>query len=134
MMGVVKLYYLKLKKKNIMGTHTWFVKDGDVQLELRKQNSMFTDDTPDEVYDEWQQKYKDNRIDGDKYFNLFRIRGNENNWDTIDEIYLRSYEESLKFIEDSEYEIVVGDYPMDEGMKLLKEYWEEYPNGMIYFG
>jgi hypothetical protein len=117
-----------------MGTHTWFVKDGDVQLELRKQNSMFTDDTPDEVYDEWRQKYKDNRIDGDKYFNLFRVRGNENNWDTIDELYLRSYEQTLRFIEDSEYEIVVGDYPWDEGMKLLKEYWEEYPNGMIYFG
>ena len=117
-----------------MGTHTWFVKDGDVQLELRKRNSMFTDDTPDEVYDEWRQKYNDNRVDGDKYFNLFRIRGNENNWDTIDELYLRSYEQTLNFIEDSEYEIVVGDYPWDEGMKLLKEYWEEYPNGMIYFG
>jgi hypothetical protein len=117
-----------------MGTHTWFVKDGDVQLELRNQNSMFTDNTPDEEYGKWRQKYNDNRVDGDKYFNLFRVRGNENNWDTIDEIHLRSYEQTLRFIENTEYETVEGDYPWDEGMKLLKEYWEEYPNGMIYFG
>jgi hypothetical protein len=119
-----------------MGTHTWFVKDGDLQIELWNQkNSMFTDDTPEEVYDEWYNRYKSNRIEEDnKYLNLFRVRVSEKNWETIDEIYLRSYEQTLKFIEDSEYEIVVGDYPWDEGMKLLKEYWEEYPNGMIYFG
>jgi hypothetical protein len=119
-----------------MGTHTWFVKDGDLQIELWNQkNSMFTDDTPEEVYDEWYNRYKSNRIEEDnKYLNLFRVRVSEKNWDTIDELYLRSYEQTLKFIEDSEYEIVVGDYPWDEGMKLLKEYWEEYPNGMIYFG
>jgi hypothetical protein len=119
-----------------MGTHTWFVKDGDLQIELWNQkNSMFTDDTPEEVYDEWHNRYKSNRIEEDnKYLNLFRVRVSEKNWETIDEIYLRSYEQTLKFIEDSEYEIVVGDYPWDEGMKLLKEYWEEYPNGMIYFG
>lgn len=119
-----------------MGTHTWFVKDGDLQIELWNQkNSMFTDDTPEEVYDEWYNRYKSNRIEEDnKYLNLFRVRVSEKNWETIDELYLRSYKQTLKFIEDSEYEIVVGDYPWDEGMKLLKEYWEEYPNGMIYFG
>jgi hypothetical protein len=118
-----------------MGTHTWFVKDGDVQLELWKQKSMFTDGTPYKEFDEWDEKYKSNRIEEDnKYLNLFRVRGNENNWETIDEIYLRSYEETIKFIENPEYETVEGDYPWDEGMRLLKQYWEEYPNGLIYFG
>jgi len=118
-----------------MGTHTWFVKDRDVQLELRKQSSMFTDDTPYKEFREWNERYKSNRIEEDnKYLNLFRVRGNEKNWETIDEIYFCSYEETIKFIEDPEYETVEGDYPWDEGMRLLKQYWEEYPNGLIYFG
>jgi hypothetical protein len=118
-----------------MGCHTWFVKDGDVQLELWKQLSMFTDDTPYKEFDDWNERRKNNRIEDDnKYLNLFRVRGNENNWETIDEIYLRSYEETIKFIENPEYETVEGDYPWDEGMRLLKQYWEEYPNGLIYFG
>ena len=117
-----------------MGTHTWFVKDGDVHVGyLRDRDKMNSDTTAIEAYLEWRKIYHgDNKAD--EYLNLFRVRANEKNWESIDEICLRSYEETLKFIENPEYETVEGDYPWDEGMRLLKQYWEEYPNGLIYFG
>jgi len=40
----------------------------------------------------------------------------------------------MEFINNPYHNVREGDYPWEEGMRLLKEYWEKYPNGGIYFG
>jgi hypothetical protein len=40
----------------------------------------------------------------------------------------------MEFINNPYHQVREGDYSWEEGMRLLKEYWEKYPNGLIYFG
>ena len=68
----------------------------------------------------------------DEYLNLFRA--NVGGWEYIESFLLRSYEETMEFIANPYNKAREGDYPWEEGIRLLKEFWEKYPNGGIYFG
>jgi len=117
-----------------MGIHTWFVKDADVHIEYMKERDKMAngDITAYEAYEKWSKIYHDDN-EAEEYFNLFRASGGDD-WDYLESFLLRSYEETIEFIANPYNEVRKGDYPWEEGMRLLKQYWEEYPNGGIYFG
>jgi hypothetical protein len=115
-----------------MGTHTWFTKDGNLHLEYIEKRDSFNDDTTLGEYNKWMTIHSEN--EDDDYFNLFRASGPQDNWEYLDNVYLRSYEDTMEFINNPYHQVREGDYSWEEGMRLLKEYWEKYPNGLIYFG
>ena len=115
-----------------MGIHTWFVKDADVHAKyVRDRDKMNSDTTAYEAYLEWSKIYHDDNK-ADEYLNLFRANGG--GWEYIESFLLRSYEETMEFIANPYNKAREGDYPWEEGIRLLKEFWEKYPNGGIYFG
>ena len=133
-----------------MGQHTWFLKDKELYL---KQNNLYEKldlFENDEIYlDDLEVLQLTTEIDEiDKendaeYYDLFRTsKRNEDNTYTDDVIFSRKecfewinkLENLVSFkntvFETDETEKINREY----SIKKLNEFWDKYPNGVIYFG
>lgn len=123
-----------------MGCHTWFVERIKDDVELRKNIRAFVDTEPDlyqkldtltieEIQKEYclsNRKYK--WLDRyeickkiEEFHDVFRVKN-------YPEDILTSLNQTLNFINNNECEI------FEDTHDKLKEFWDKYPNGLIYFG
>ena len=120
-----------------MGQHTWFAKDKNLYLkqqELYKRidNNVFEKDN--EIY--WLYKQIDDiesEIDVTKeYHDLFRTgKRNINNSYTDDIITSKS--ECFDWINKDENLVYFNEMTRENVIMRLNDFWETYPNGIIYF-
>jgi hypothetical protein len=126
-----------------MGQHTWFVKSKAIYLELEElYNKLEADYTGEFSYDlqvEIDKLEKENKTE---YHDLFRT-GERSKDGTYTDVTLDSLVETLKYLLDPENKVsfkrTVFDTQLqelkyqDEALEKLQEFWEKYPNGLIYF-
>ena len=124
-----------------MGCHTWYYKKGgniekftveEIKKELKAdcEYKYIKEFDKESIEDFLDKKFNKiciyNRFNGDYYINidypnLFRVGG-------YPDIVLRSYEETIKYINVYKAEIT------NENKQKLKEFWKKYPDGIIEFG
>ena len=133
-----------------MGQHTWFLKNKELYL---KQNELYVklDSFEEgEIYlDDMELHQLNHQIDeidkenDSEYHDLFRtFKRNEDNTYTDDVIFSRK--ECFEWIDKSENLVSFKNtkFETDEqekinreySIKKLNEFWNKYPNGVIYFG
>jgi len=133
-----------------MGQHTWFRKDKETYLKLNEiYDKLYKHETGEEWLDdldilhlesESSDLYDQNETD---YHDLFRTsKRNEDGTYTDDVLF--SYEETLKWMEDNKEHVSFSHTVFDSPEKIeenkkwcfqkLREFWAEYPNGVIDFG
>lgn len=134
-----------------MGQHTWFVKEKD--LFLRQREIYATLDSDDSAILETSEIRKlerecdkiEEKIDAtDEFHDLFRTWKRDPYDGTYTDDFIASKEECFRWLEDNKdvvgYKHVFDDTPeREEELRLyaidrLNEFWEKYPNGVIYFG
>lgn len=118
-----------------MGQHTWFAKDRLVHETIERLSELIydTEDVYIDVHafeiisDELDKLSENNRHD---FHDVFRtsLRNSDN---TYTDVTLKSYEETIKFIEDPVNHCYAI---MDSYKKYMGEFWEQHPRGLIYFG
>lgn len=120
-----------------MGQHTWFEKDKELFLkedELHEKIYLFE---KGEIWLDELDLYQINseieeirRKNKTEYYNLFRTNKRELDGTYInDKIFSR--EECFKWINDKENKVTFENKEKD--IKQLNEFWDKYPNGVIYF-
>ena len=120
-----------------MGQHTWFKKDKSTfdkinllyeRLDKFDNSEIYLDDLEIlQINHEIDELSEQNETD---YHDIFRTRL-RNSDNTYTDKTLCSYKETIEFIENKNnlvYSI------QDNYLKQLKEFWDSYPNGVIYFG
>lgn len=115
-----------------MGQHTWFKKDKTKYLKVQEIYKKLDDaECGREYLDDLEINQLSNEADKmhneneAPYHDLFRTnKRNEDGTYTDDVIF--SKEECDKWIKDNN---IIVTYP-----DLLRKFWEDYPNGVIYFG
>lgn len=123
-----------------MGQHTWFLKDKKLYLKQKELYDKLDDFDRDEIYSEIDEI--DDQNDAG-YCDLFRTgKRNEDGTYTDDVIYSRK--ECFEFINNPENMVSFKStiFDTDEQEKLnreysinkLNEFWDIYPDGVIYFG
>jgi uncharacterized Zn finger protein len=133
-----------------MGQHTWFLKDKELYLKQNKLYKKLDSFENDEIYlddlelyqlnSEIDQIYKENKAD---YHDLFRTSKRNVDGTYTDDVIFSSKEcfewidkpENLvsfknTMFETDEQERVNREYSINK----LNEFWDKYPNGVIYFG
>jgi hypothetical protein len=131
-----------------MGQHTWFAKSKSLylrQMELYEKIDSFDEgliSLSDKVVAQIQQEIDDiDDANEAEYHDLFRTgKRNADRTYTDDVIY--SKEECFKWIETPENFVSFGFFGNDEAeaerrefaLKHLNEFWDKYPDGVIYFG
>ena len=127
-----------------MGLHTWFVKSKAAYLEQEELYEKLDNDYTGEF--SYDLNVEINRIEkgnNAEYYDLFRTsKRNEDGTYTSD--ILSSLAETLEWISDPEnlvtFRRTVFDTQLqelkyhEEALEKLKEFWEKYPDGLIYFG
>lgn len=119
-----------------MGQHTWFVKNKKL---LDKVNEIYDILDKHENGDIWidsTEKYSlegqveeiDNKNDAG-FHDIFRTSKRNQDGTYTDDI-LTSLEESLEFINTPENKVHKDEFTE----KRLREFWEKFPDGAIYFG
>lgn len=127
-----------------MGQHTWFVKSKAVYLELEELYKKLENDYTGEFsYDLQIDIDKLDKENGTEYHDLFRT-SKRNPDGTYTGDTLNSLAETLEWITNPEnlvtFRHTVFDTDAQEtkyrekAMVKLQEFWEEYPEGLIYFG
>lgn len=127
-----------------MGQHTWFVKSKVVYLEqeelYKKLEADYTGEFSYDLQVEINKLEKENKTE---YHDLFRT-GKRNEDGTYTDVTLGSLVETLKYLLDPDNKVsfkrtlfdtkeVELKY-QDEALEKLQEFWEKYPDGLIYFG
>jgi len=133
-----------------MGQHTWFLKDKELYLQQNELYKKLDSFENDEIYlddlelyqlnSEIDQIYKENKAD---YHDLFRTSKRNVDGTYTDDVIFSSKEcfewidkpENLvsfknTVFETDEQERVNREYSINK----LNEFWDKYPNGVIYFG
>ena len=133
-----------------MGQHTWFLKDKELYLQQNELYKKLDSFENDEIYlddlelyqlnSEIDQIYKENKAD---YHDLFRTSKRNVDGTYTDDVIFSSKEcfewidkpENLvsfknTMFETDEQERVNRQYSINK----LNEFWDKYPNGVIYFG
>jgi hypothetical protein len=122
-----------------MGCHTWFVERIEDDTDLRKNIRAFVDIEPGMyerldhlTIDDLQQEYcmsvtTHKWLKGHgvckkvpEFHDVFRVKN-------YPEDILKSLDQTVNFIEANECEV------FDDTHDRLKEFWDKYPNGLIYF-
>lgn len=133
-----------------MGCHTWFVKDSGIYLKysilqmilnsVRNNEIELNSIEYEKLLDESFNLYKQNKTE---YHDLFRTNKlTESGEYTDDVIYSR--EECFEWINNPDNKVHFGYSVHDTdnqqqcdiecAMSELNRFWDEYPNGVIYFG
>lgn len=133
-----------------MGQHTWFQKDKARFVrreELYERLSKFEDDMiyPDDIEvsqitEEINEISKENYAE---YHDVFRTGKRETDKSYINDVIF-SREECFNWINDPINKVSFKNTAFDDArqekinkkaaIKLLNEFWDKYPNGVIYFG
>lgn len=133
-----------------MGQHTWFLKSRELYLDQNKlyekldsfeNNEICLDDIElAHLNDEIEENYKQNEAD---YHDLFRT-GKRNKDKTYTDDMIFSRKECFEWIEKQENLVSFRNniFETDEqetenrnfSINKLNEFWDKYPNGVIYFG
>ncbi len=118
-----------------MGQHTWFYRSKELrQLEISIYEKIESggESLNFSEISELEQKIIEIRDSNDtEYHDLFRTcKRNEDGSYTEDVI--SSKEECFKWLEENKETVTFNNY--EESLKLLNEFWEEYPDGFIDFG
>ena len=122
-----------------MGTHTWFVKSKELYLKAEELidklvliESCFDKNTQSEILElESEIEYIEKQNESE-YHDLFYI--NKKVADTI----ISSKEECFEFINNNDIFYARSSFNSDDEAKeywlsQLEDYWNKYPNGLIYF-
>lgn len=133
-----------------MGQHTWFLKSKELYLKQNELYDKLDKFENNEIYlDDLELLQINTEIDEiDKqndaeYHDLFRTgKRNEDNTYTDDVIF--SKKECFEWIDKHENCVSFKNTVFDtdeqvakykeRGLKRLKQFWKDYPNGVIYFG
>lgn len=123
-----------------MGQHTWFKKNKKLyeeQMNLYKK--LYSHEIGKINLDENELKslhMQINAIDKEnevkQFNNIFRTSKRDENNCYIDEVIV-SRKQCLEWIED-EKNLVRFSFPKDEVIQKINEFWDKYPDGLIYFG
>ncbi len=133
-----------------MGQHTWFVKRRDLffkqnelyeKLDSFENNETYLDDMEvDQLNNEIEEIKKQNYTD---YHDLFRTGKRNQDKSYLDEI-ISSREECLEWLEKPENFVTFRNschetreqemFNREQSIIRLNEFWDKYPNGVIYFG
>jgi len=122
-----------------MGLHTWFVKSKAVYLEQEELYKKLENDTFDnlESYTLGSEVDKLNKSNKAEYHDLFRtgVRNEEKILSSLSEtlVYILNPENNVSFkhtvfdtqLQELKYQ--------EEALEKLQEFWEKYPEGLIYF-
>jgi hypothetical protein len=122
-----------------MGQHTWFYKDKELrekQIELFEKyldnfdsnETMLSPSEIDKIYFELAEVSLENETE---YHNIFRTSKRREDNTYIDDV-IQSKEECDRWLEENRDTITWEDEVKD--YKLLNEFWDKYPNGVIDFG
>ncbi len=121
-----------------MGQHTWFYKDKELrekEIEFwEKLNSYDSNETilspseVDKIYFELAEVSLGNKTE---YHNIFRTSKRKEDNTYIDDV-IQSKEECDRWLGENRDTITWEDEVKD--YKLLNEFWDKYPNGVIDFG
>ncbi len=122
-----------------MGQHTWFYKDKELrekQIELFEKyldnfdsnETMLSPSEIDKIYFELAEVSLENETE---YHNIFRTSKRKEDNTYIDDV-IQSKEECDRWLEENRDTITWEDEVKD--YKLLNEFWDKYPNGVIDFG
>lgn len=122
-----------------MGQHTWFYKDKELrekQIELFEKyldnfdsnETMLSPSEIDKIYFELAEVSLENKTE---YHNIFRTSKRKEDNTYIDDV-IQSKEECDRWLEENRDTITWEDEIKD--YKLLNEFWDKYPNGVIDFG
>lgn len=122
-----------------MGLHTWFVKSKATYLELEelyeKLDNDYTGEFSYNLNVEMNKLEKENETE---YHDLFRtgVRNEEKILSSLSEtlVYILNPENNVSFkhtvfdtqLQELKYQ--------EEALEKLQEFWEKYPEGLIYFG
>lgn len=127
-----------------MGLHTWFVKSKAAYLEQEELYERLENDYTGEFsYDLNVEIDKIEKENETEYHDLFRT-GKRNLDGTYTSDTLSSLSETLEWISAPEnhvtFRCTVFDTQLqelkyqEEALEKLQEFWEKYPEGLIYFG
>lgn len=105
-----------------MGMHTWFVKDKKVYKELERLYNIA--ETSSEFDSQIDLLYKQNETE---YHDLFRTNKREKDGTYCQDI-IESKKECDEWIKNNKETI----YYLNE--EKINEFWDKYPNGLVYFG
>jgi len=122
-----------------MGQHTWFVKSKAVYLEQEELYKKLENDTFDnlESYTLGSEVDKLDKSNKAEYRDLFRtgVRNEEKILSSLSEtlVYILNPENNVSFkhtvfdtqLQELKYQ--------EEALEKLQEFWEKYPDGLIYF-
>ncbi len=121
-----------------MGLHTHFCKSKKLYIELDNLLTKIGQYEDGEIslskeelktiFDEVEKIIISNKIQ--KYHNTFRSRKRDGGGLYIVPNELYSKEEGMEYINNPENKIT---FEYDDSKELLEEFWNEYPNGLIYF-
>ena len=126
-----------------MGQHTWFVKSKAAYLEQEELYERLENDYTGEFsYDLYVDINRIEKENNAEYHDLFRT-GKRNSDGTYTSDTLSSLAETLDWINDPEnlvtFRRTVFDTQLqklkyqEEALEKLQEFWEKYPDGLIYF-
>jgi len=130
-----------------MGQHTWFLKDKELYLKQSKLYDKLDLFENDEIYlDDLELNsinYEIDKIskenDVDDFHDVFRTsKRNSDKTYTDDVIFSRK--ECFNWLENNSSEIYFPGPPLEpdnnkkHAINHLNKFWDEYPNGVIYFG
>ena len=127
-----------------MGLHTWFVKSKAAYLEQEELYERLENDYTGEFsYDLYFDINKIEKENNAEYHDLFRT-GKRNPDGTYTSDTLSSLTETLEWISNPENHVSFKNTVFDtdeqeaeyreNAIIKLKEFWEKYPEGLIYFG
>lgn len=133
-----------------MGQHTWFLKNRDLYLKQQelydKLDSFETGDIYLDKIEVEQLEYEIDKIDelnDAEYHDLFRT-SKKNPDDTYIEDVIFSRQECFDWINNPDNKVSFKNTMFDtdeqeaenrkRSIKILGEFWDKYPSGVIYFG
>ncbi len=133
-----------------MGMHTWFKKDKVLFLEQRSLYDKIDSHEREEIYlDEaeldqlWHKVNELNKLNDTDYHDLFRTSKRNNDGTYTDDVIF-SRKECFAWLEDNKDFVSFRNTVFDtdeqiienknRSIKMLNEFWEKYPDGVIYFG
>lgn len=126
-----------------MGQHTWFVKDKELylkELELWDEAKVLCEDSENDIDEALFSLHNDldviSKKNAAKYHDVFRTSKRTEKGCYIEEI-ITSRDECFEWIEKPENYTYFSDFGNEKAkeaaIKRLEEFWQEPPNGLIYF-